>query len=216
MRRVIKPGLTTQPKFSFILKGVLEKEDIKVTEKASGSKKQTRKKSKGLDESPQDRELHILEKRILKIPNVVFVDENGLAIYPPTTDKHCFNDHYPFDWAPCGVPVRTFIIGKDTYYVCVKIECSLECALLTYNTLYFTEPRKYAKTRKLLEQLNEKMCAALGKPYIPLQPALDPNLLQVVGSGDMHIDEYRNNCQTRYMSTETVKLVQGQEIYYKI
>src|SRR5574338_480437 len=154
MKRVTKTGISNTKKFTFILHDVFIRDDIKIEEKASESKKQTKKKTKKLDHDQEGRELHILQKRILKVPNMKLVEDQTLAHYPEKTDRHCFNDHYPFFWAPFGIPVGKLFVGKDTYYVCVKYVCSLECAFSAYRRLYNIDKRKYSKTRKLLDEIN--------------------------------------------------------------
>lgn len=216
MKKVIRSGPSSKKLFTFTLHNLFPSEDIKVTKEASGSKKAPKKKIKKLDENPEERELHILQKRLLRIPNVKFISEVDLALYPETTDRHCFNDHYPITWAPCGIPTDKCVVGKDTYYICVKFVCSLECALRVYRREFLVERGKYSKTRKLLDELNQKMCAAMGIPYRPLEAAQDPNLLQITGTGDVHIDDYRNGCTTRYMPTEATKIAHAQELYYNL
>lgn len=190
------------------------KKDISVKDKGDSSRsKKTQKRDKKLDDDTKSRETLITERRIVRLPSISLVGNEDYVPYPATTDRHCFTDHYPIEGAPWGVPVNSFKVGNKKHYMCVKFVCSLRCAYRAYLILNIMNPKAFCNTYKLLDELNTQVRSHYKIPYKLLEPSPDPDLLEVTGTGDMKIDEYRKESDIKYYNTCHISLVHGQEVY---
>lgn len=155
------------------------------------------------------------EKRFMAVPGVKMVQEMG-GVYPDSTQRHCQWDRWPFEGPPCGLPVRKLTTKDTTIYFCVRFFCCLECASAFYHKEYTLDPTLYRESGSLLNELHRKLLEHLGVPYRPLEDALDWNVLDRVGSGDMSIVAFRESRRTMYVKRPSVVLHMASEVYDKV
>lgn len=160
----------------------------------------------------------LMDRRMTYAPSISMLTTEGVR-YPDQTDRHCAWDHYPFDWPPVGTPVSKLRMEKESYYYCVRFFCSLECVQSFARKEFRDDPILYSQTFKLLDEIHRETLKAKGEAYRPLEDAPDWNLLKVVGSGDMAIDDFRSTCKTRHVKQHCVRLpalLRAMEVYERM
>ena len=160
-----------------------------------------------------NRERILLDRRTVVVPTFAMLDEEGHEYPEQTNDRWCQWDHYPITWRPCGIPTKKLMIKGKPHYVCVRWLCSLECVQALYHELLHNKDTQFSNTHKYIDEIHRAILKHLGQPYTPLQDAPDPNLLKLIGSGDMDIAVFRASCTTRYTKKCSIPLLRGIELY---
>jgi len=153
-----------------------------------------------------------LSRHTEPIPSFVMIDQQGIEYPESISDRVCQWDHYLIEWRPCGIPTKRYTVKNKPYFVCVRWVCSLECAKSLWER-DLQQDGQFLHTLKYLKEMNELTLEHLGYPNIPLESAQDPNVLNLVGSGTMDIDRFRQPWQDKYRKEYTFVMVKGVEMY---
>jgi hypothetical protein len=118
-------------------------------------------------------------------------EERGVE-YPSCTSCHCWWCRSPFESEPMGIPINSKEEGVDVAYNMEGFFCSPQCccAFLCDHEKKFPYKRdnRYKNSLTILRNMYERIF-----PGEELVPALDWRLLQIVGNGNMTIENFRSN-----------------------
>jgi hypothetical protein len=200
----------------FVLRGVIPTDAGAPGPSGGGGVLQRKGNSSGrvklLDDHHAE-QLH-LERCTVLVPTFAMITQEGVLYPESVQDRLCQWDHYPIQHRPVGMPSRRFLVGKRRFFVCCRWFCSLECARSHYKLLHAKDPQ-YAHTLRFLDEMNRLLLEHLGAPYAPLEDARDPNLLKLVGSGTMDIDDFRAPWGHKYARELGFVMFRGVEAYVK-
>ena len=208
-------SLSTTTTTCFVLKGAaIASRPPEATSNITGMKRGQQRKTPSRLKMQDDPKLEgMLEtRRTTLIPSFAMLDKEGETYPERVDDRLCQWDHYPITWLPLGLPISRFVINKKPHFVCVRWFCSLECAKIFFKK-YCKDDPTFANTFKYLEEMNKLTLAYLKQPYTSLEDAQDWNVLKLVGSGTMEIDDFRAPWGHKYQKILAFVLYRGVEAY---